>query len=214
MLRYIVVSIGHRIAVFSTILLWASSLVQAQSVSYGLCFGAPLNHLATADSGRVADTGRYTFGPALRLSLPHGFGFDLNLLYKQLKFGFDSNPDRITIHRLELTPLLRYVFSASRVRMFMHAGMSFNRVIDVSGADVCTDAAATVYCMEGKAVAQLRHSHTHGFVWGTGIDFRRGALRLAPEFRITRWVDRNFGTGDSPLRSNLTQIELLLGLTF
>jgi hypothetical protein len=46
------------------------------------------------------------------------------------------------------------------------------------------------------------------------VEFVHGALHLASELRITRWVDRNFGTRDSSLRSNLTQIELLFVLIF
>jgi hypothetical protein len=199
------------------ILFLSCSPARAQIFSYGLNVGVPLNNLATADDGRLAATGRYSFGPSLHIALPHGFGLDVDLLYKRLEFGSASNPSRITAHRLELVPLLEYAFMQSPIRPFVRAGVSFNRIIVGSGSDVCTDSLQEnngYYCIGDEVVAQLRHSHTHGFVLGSGVDFQLKALHLEPELRITRWVDRNFGTQDSSLRSNLTQIELLLGFLF
>lgn len=207
---------GQRIKAVLATLLLASSIGEAKSVSFGLDIGVPLNHLATAESGMVATTGRFTLGPSLQVSLPRHFGLEADLLYKRLRFGLGSEPARLTVHRLELPLQLRYVFQSSHLRPFVHAGLSFDRAIAVSGSSACAEAIAGKgsYCIGGKAAVQLRHRHTHGFVLGAGMDFRRGKLRLAPEIRATRWVDRNFGTQDSLLRSNLMQIELLLGLKF
>jgi hypothetical protein len=200
------------------ILLMPCAIARSQSVSYGLRVGMPLNNLATADANRIAATGRYTVGPSMCIAMPRGFGLDVDLLYKRLDLGVASNAARITSHRLELVPLLRYVLTTAPIHPFVHAGISFNWILGRGGgSNACTDNVAEdkgYYCMEGNMVAQLRHSHTHGFVLGTGLDFQLRALRLTPELRFTRWVDRNFGTQDSSLRSNLTQIELLLGFAF
>jgi hypothetical protein len=199
------------------ILVLSCSPARAQSLSYGLSVGVPLNNLATANNGRLSTTGRYSFGPSLRVALPHGFALGLDLLYKRFDIGSESNPSRIGAHRLEIVPLLEYALMHSSIRPFVRAGMSFNRVIAGGGSNACTDSLQEnngYYCIGDEVVAQLRHSHTYGFVLGSGVDFRFRALRLEPELRITRWVDRNFGTQDSSLRSNLTQIELLLGFLF
>jgi hypothetical protein len=199
------------------ILLFPCSLAKAQGISWGLSAGVPLNGLAIADSSRVARTMRFTFGPSLRVALPHGFGVDLDLLYKRLDFGFASYPARITAHHLELVPLLRYSFGSSPIRPFVHAGMPSNWVLARGGSDACVDAPAGgkgYLCIDRKTVAQLRHSHTHGFVLGGGLDFESGVLHLVPELRVTRWLDRNIGTQDSPLRSNLNQVEILMGFLF
>ena len=37
---------------------------------------------------------------------------------------------------------------------------------------------------------------------------------IEPEVRLTKWTDRNFGVRGSAVRSNLNQIELLLGVIF
>jgi hypothetical protein len=205
-----------RIAVAFALLLLASSPGQAQTVSFGLSAGLPLNHLMTSADNQVAKTSRYTFGPALRVALPHGFGLDVEFLYKRFDFGFVSDPAHAAAHRVELPLMLRYDFSGLPVRPFVHAGMSFNRVIAVGGANLCAQGAfgEEAYCIGDRTVAELRHRHTHGPVLGAGLDFGWGRVRLAPELRVTRWVDRNFGTRDSSLRSNLTGIDLLLGVTF
>jgi len=202
------------IAVFA--LLFLTCTGHAQGVSFGLSVGVPLNHLATADSSATATTCRYTFGPTLQVGLSHGFGFEAELLYKRLGFGLESNPAVLAVHRLELPLLLRYVFRGSAFHPFLDAGVSFNRVIAVSGSNACAETVARegVYCIGDKTVVALRHRHTRGFILGAGVDFARGSLRLSPELRVSRWVDRNFGTRDSLHRSNLTQIELLLGLKF
>jgi len=162
----------------------------------------------------VATTGRYTFGPALQVGLPYGFSFEADLLYKRFAFGFASEPARLTAHRLEMPLLLRYAFHDSPLHPFIQVGLSLNRVIAVGGSTACAGTVGEFYCVQGKPAVQLRHRHTHGFVLGAGMDLGRGAVRFRPELRITEWVDRNFGTKDSILRSNVTQVELLLGLRF
>jgi hypothetical protein len=207
---------GQRIAAALTTLLLLPSIGRAQNVSFVLYVGAPLSNLASADTGMAATTGRYTFGPALQVGLSHGFNLEADLLYKRFAFGFASDPARLTVHRLELPLLLRYNLRDSRIHPFVQAGMSLNRVIAVGGSSSCVNAIAGkgLYCIVGEPAVQLRHRHTHGFVVGAGMDLGRGTVRLRPELMITEWVDRNFGTKDSILRSNLTQVELLLGLKF
>jgi hypothetical protein len=183
-------------------LVLASSLATARTISFGLTAGAPLSDLVSAAPGRVATTDRYTFGPALEAGLPHGFAVDAEFLYKRLELGVTQGSARATVGRWELPLLLRYRFSGLRgalwARPFVHAGAAFNRVMGAGGA----------------SVAELRHRGTKGAVLGGGVESKLGAIRLAPELRVTRWGDRNFGVRDSSLRSNLTQVEVLLGVRF
>ena len=211
----------HRLALLLIllllILLFPCHRAEAQSLSFGLSIGTPLNDLAAADSTRTANTMRFTLGPSLRISLPLNFGLDVEVLYKQFQFGLPSNPSRFTARRLELVPMLRYDFTRLPIHPYVHAGLSFNRVLALGGSNICADASAgskRYYCVEGITVAELRHSHTYGLVLGGGLDFNLIALHLTPELRITRWVDRSFGTQDSSLQSNLTQAEFLLAILF
>ncbi len=205
-----------RIVTVWVLLLLLCGSVQAQSLSVGLSAGAPLNPLMTSAEGQTAATQPYTFGPALRVDLPHGLGVDLEVLYKRFRLGFVADPARATVHRLEFPVMLRYRLSRLPARPFVHAGMSFNRIVAVSGANACGQGAfdETAYCIGGRFAAELRHRHTRGIVLGGGLNFRWRQLRLAPELRVTRWVDRNFGTKDTYPHSNLTGVELLLGIGF
>jgi hypothetical protein len=192
------------------------SLVRAQSLSPGVTAGVPLNDLVSSSEDVVSTTQRFTVGPALRVGLPHAFAVDVEFLYKRFDFGFTSDPARIAVNRLELPLLLRYGFSGWSFHPFVHAGVSFNWAFPEDGENSCPGANpdSSYYCIGVRTAAQLRHQHTYGPVLGAGVEFKVKALRLAPELRVTRWVDRNFGTQDSPLQSNLTQVEVLLGLKF
>ncbi len=205
-----------RIALVSVLLHLASALGQAQTFSVGLSAGLPLNGLVASADNFESATGRYTFGPSARVGLPHGFALDAELLYQRLEFGLTTDPTRGAVHLLDLPLMLRYRIPGLPVHPFLHAGMSFNRVVAVNGATACAHTALgeQVYCIGNADAALLRHRHTHGPLLGVGFDFHRGRFQLAPELRITRWVDRNFGTQDSPLRSNLTEIDLLCGFRF
>lgn len=198
------------------VLLLMPSLARAQRVFFGVTAGVPLYNLAAADEGMVSTTDRYTIGPALRIGLPRAFAVDVEFLYKHFDLGFASGPARIAVHRLELPLLLRYRFRVPSIHPFVHAGVSFNWAIPADGENLCPGTApdSGFYCIGGETAAQLRHKHTYGPILGGGVEFKLKTVHLAPELRVTRWIDRNFGTQDSPLRSNLTQVELLLALKF
>lgn len=189
---------------------------RAQEVSFGFSAGLPMTNLLEARDGEVSETSRYSFGPAVRVGLPHDFAVDVSMMYKRGEFGFSSDPARASVHRLELPVQLRYLFPGSRVRPWIHLGMSFNRVLSVGGAEACGEAGLgePLFCVAGGAAAVMRHKTTRGPTVGGGLELRKGRMRLDPEVRITRWVDRNFGTRDSSLQSNLTQVEVLLGVSF
>ena len=70
------------------LLLLAAGCAPAQAVSFGLKAGVSLtNLLAAASPAYHAATSRYTFGPAVRIGLPHRCGFEAGVLYKRLEYG-------------------------------------------------------------------------------------------------------------------------------
>ena len=191
--------------VFALVLL-AAGASSAEVFSFGLKTGIPVNSLLTSAAPRFqVRTHRYTLGPTFELNLPHGLAFEADLLYKRLEYVFSrqgsSNTQAaspVKISRWELPVLLKYKIGGQHFQPFLALGGSFNRVVHIDGMNV----------------AELRHRHTKGLVIGAGVERRLGLLRIAPEVRFTHWADRNFGVRDAPLRSNLTQAELLVGLTF
>lgn len=171
----------------------AAGAASAQTSSFGLKAGVPLNTLMTADApGHWTSTRRYTFGPTAEVGLPHRLTVEADLLYKRVEFGNDSGASA-KAGRWELPLLVKYRFPGRGLRPFADIGASYNRV---------------------TKIAELRHRSTVGFVAGAGVEARIGVLHIAPEIRLTRWADRNFGVHDARLRSNLTQSELLVGFTF
>lgn len=60
----------------------------------------------------------------------------------------------------------------------------------------------------------LENSFTAGFAIGAGLEFRTTHMRMAPEFRYTRWGWENFRDPGNLFRSRDNQAEVLLGITF
>jgi hypothetical protein len=197
------------------ILLWICPTF-ARDLSVGLVTGLPVTSLLEAREGTASETSRYTFGPDLRIGLRNGFAVDINLLYKRAEFGLRSDPARAAIWRLELPVQLRYLFPVGRPRPWIQLGMSFNRVVSVTGSDPCGQSGLgeRFFCLAGAPVIAMRHRSTHGPVLGAGVEFRKKRLQIDTGIRVTRWVDRNFGTRDSPLQANLTQVEVLVAVRF
>ena len=197
-------------------LLFGSFLASAQIVSFGVRAGIPINNLISAGQGRSASTDRYAIGPTIEVKLPFRFAGSCDFLYEQIALGLSSGSLTATVHRWELPVLLKYDMASGPARPFVHVGISFNRIFGVESASECGRGifGEHFYRVEGTTVAELRHRGTHGAVIGGGVRFRWKAIHVSPELRMTRWVDRNFGVGDSALRSNLTELQILLGITF
>jgi hypothetical protein len=195
------VRLSQRVGIYIrllVLLMLGCRMASAQAPSFGLRAGVPLTSLlkSAAPQFQVV-THRYTIGPTVELNLPHRFAVEADLLYKRLEYKFappNSCASNVKASRWELPLMLEYKFAGQRLP-FLGLGGSFNRVVHV----------------EGVNVAQLRHRTAKGLVIGAGLERRLGILRLIPEVRLTRWGDRNYGVHDAPLRSNLTQIEFLIG---
>jgi hypothetical protein len=188
----------------------------AQTFSFGLRGGVPVSNLADADRGLKAETDRYVVGPTVEIVFPRSWAVSVDLLYQRARFGVSTPAaPAATAHRLQLPILLRRGFSV-RARPFVGAGMVFNRFFTVEGAMECARGpfGEQFYCIGGTSVAELRHRGTHGFVVSSGLQFRAKFVCLEPEVRVAHWADRNFGVSGSPLRSNLTEAEALVGVRF
>jgi hypothetical protein len=194
--------------------LLVSSQLLAQGVSIGLRAGIPITPVLTADSPQQASMPRFTIGPLIGVPLCHGLGFGADFLLRRTGLAIPAaGSRRAGVWLWEAPVTLIYQFHVM-TRPFVRAGISFNRVLDISGATECMRGpfGEQFYCLDGSQVAELRHRGTYGFVGGGGLRFRFRKLWLEPEVRLTHWIDRNFGVRDSAVRSNLNQIELLIGL--
>jgi len=163
--------------------LLVSSPLLAQAVSLGLRAGIPITPALTAEAPPHASTPRFTAGALVEFRLWRGAGLGADFLM--------NRSDKVWRWELPVTFIYRFRAPA---RPFVRAGISLDRVL------------------EDGSLAELRHRGTSGFVAGGGLGFRIERLRLEPEVRLTRWIDRNFGVRDSAVRSNLSQIEFLVGV--
>ena len=126
-----------------------------------------------------------------------------------------AGSQRVRVWRLETPLTLTYRFRPP-TRPFLRIGVSFNRAFDISGATECARGpfGEQFYCIGASPIAELRHPGTFGFVGGGGLRLPLKKVHLEPEVRLTHWIDRNFGVRDSAVRSNLSQIEFLMGAVF
>jgi len=109
------------------LLLLAAGYAPAQALSFGLQAGIPLtNLLAAASPAYHTATSRYTFGPAVRIGLPHRCGFEAGVLYKRLEYGAGALSG--SAGRWEVPLLIEYSLRQPVVRPFFGVGVSFNRV--------------------------------------------------------------------------------------
>jgi hypothetical protein len=141
----------------------------------------------------------YTLGPAAEISLWRGIGLGADLLLRRsgLTAPAATRPPKTWQWELPITLVFRFRAPA---RPFLRSGVTFNRVRDIRGAT--------------GFQPELRHRAASGVVAGGGLRFQFHKLSVDPEVRLTRWFDRNFGVRDSAVRSNLTQIGLLVGVVF
>jgi hypothetical protein len=156
--------------------------------------------MAAASSSFYTKTRWYTLGPSVELHLPFGLAGEADVLYKRFEFGQSNDAGVATVSRWEIPLLVKYRFPGWLVRPFIDAGMSFNHVSATGGI--------------ARNLAELRHPSAKGYVAGGGLELRLGVVRVGPEMRLTRWGDRNYGVADALLRSNMTEIDFLVGLSF
>ena len=181
-----------------SLFLLAAPMASPQRLSFGLKAGVPLNALMhSAAPGYRASNAHYTLGPTVELALPYRLAVEADLLYKRLDYGPAAGAVA-EASRWELPLLAKYKLAGAPLQPFLGMGVTFNRITGI----------------EGENIAEVRHRGTMGFCLGGGVEKRLGVLRVAPEIRITHWVDHNLGVHDAPLRSSLTQVEFLVGLTF
>ncbi|HFB98001.1 MAG TPA: PorT family protein [Bryobacterales bacterium] len=179
-----------------------------QRFEAGFAGGVPLTGPLTASPPAFEATAeRWTVGPAVKIRLAAGFSLRLEALYRRFGyryFGDGGEPARAvferTIGRWEFPLLVCYRLGRGKLRPFVSAGVSLNRVTGAGGL--------------AGGPAELRHRQALGYVAGAGFEIPLGPLRLAPEIRYTHWGDRNFGVKDAPLRSNLDQVDALVALRF
>ena len=179
-------------------------------------------------------TKRYTVGPTLEVGLPRGLSIEFNALYKRLNYDYNAfykSPSsgrhfintKNTANRWEFPVLLKYRFyrvSSASIRPHVSVGASWNHV---SGEENFRESSSSNFgrlfsrVTTSSELLELHRKGTMGFVIGSGVEFRFLLMRVSPEIRYTRWGQENFQKAFPAgpiLRSNLNQVEFLVGISF
>ena len=149
----------------------------------------------------------YLVGPFVELRLPFGFAVEADALYRPLHLStggvssiqtgtglsqYDLFPANEDTHAWEFPILAKYRFKLPIARPYVDLGPSFR-------------------AMNGFP----NTLSNHGVAAGVGVDIKALVLHISPEVRSTRWGDDAPAAGSGGLpRSNLNQVELLVGISF
>jgi len=185
----------------------------AQNIGVGVRGGVPLVDAFDAASGLLRSyrnvPKNYIIGPTFEVRLPFRLGIEIDALYRKLEYETQGERAsfRTTAGQWEFPLLLKYRFTGGRAAPFIAAGGSWNKI---TGPTQFLVGAAT----SGRPIELLNESSA-GFVLGGGVDIKIPVLRIQPELRYTRRGSANFKDplGDL-LKSNLNQVDLLIGVTF
>jgi opacity protein-like surface antigen len=192
--------------------------VAGQTVDFGIKAGAPITDAFVVKdqawdlTNYTFNTQRYTFGPTFEFRLPYRFSFEVDGLYKRLRyisypFGFDSFRGTTTANSWEFPLLIKRYFNTT-LHPYGNAGVSFRRIS--GGNTVFTNGEF----QSTEEPLEITSKNNTGFVAGAGVDFAKGRIHFQPEIRYTRWGKANFSSSNGVLRSNLNSVDVLVGVTF
>jgi hypothetical protein len=197
-------------------LLFSSTVLFAQPVSYGLKAGIPMTDILSAASGTqgsiTTSSDHYILGPEVELHLPFGLGVEFDVLYRRFSYAsLSSLPGLLsslsaTGGSWELPLLVKKHFLPGPAHPFIDAGINFNKLTGLS---------QTVQAVAGGSNA-TSNDFAKGFTMGAGVDLHLLLLHITPELRYTRWGSQllNSIPPAGTLSSNQNQAEFLVGFTF
>jgi len=193
----------------------------AQPVSVGVKFGVPVTDALETFRGNqaayVSNTHRYLVGPTVQLNLPFRFSIEVDALYRRLGYEYNQfagpgspTSTRTVANSWEFPVLGKYAIWGGPARPFIDAGANFRHITGVNQIR-STLAAVNV----NVTAPEFNEDSDIGFVFGGGVEFKLGHVRITPELRYTRWGSENFRDPvASLLRTNKNQGDFILGLTF
>jgi hypothetical protein len=176
----------------------ATGTANAQSIfSVGVLGGAPFTN---AVSSTPYLSPNFVVGPALQVNLPLSLRFEVDALYRPVKFDLVNEffSGQVSGSQWQFPFLLQDRFKAPLVKPFVEAGVSFDHLADISAA-----------AKEVSGTGQLLQQSHASFVLGGGVDVKIPFIRLSGELRYI-----HEGSADFAGISNLNQAEVLVGIHF
>jgi hypothetical protein len=204
--------------------------VFAQPVSFGVEGGVPITDAFDTFKGITAsyatNTHRYLVGPAFQLHLPLRLTFEVDGLYKRLGYQYNATTEATAVTTIttaatvanswEFPLLVKYEITPGPIRPFVDIGISFRHISGVKEIrQIVTTTTGAVGVTTLTDPPEFRKATDEGLVFGGGVAFKLGPVRIGPELRYTRWGSENFRDPiGSLLRTNKNQGDFLLGILF
>ncbi len=156
----------------------------------------------------------------LELGLPLGFAVEVDALYHRNGYLFGQDNVGIVIdseraNSWEFPILLKYKLPVPKIKPFIEAGWAprtISGTIAESGVNLNIETGQqTPFSTSFKT----NWSRSFGGVFGGGVQFEVGRLRLSPEVRYTYWtstpINGTFGNGPAYF-STQNQVDVLIGI--
>ena len=118
-------------------------------------------------------------------------------------------------HTLEFPVIVKKYWGTNiQDRFFANSGISVRSMTMSSWAlpDFC-DPPPTIPVPFCDYILQDTHG-SFGFVFGGGVDFRRGSIHFYPELRYTRWLGNEWTGNSDILHPNQNALNILIGFSF
>ncbi len=168
----------------------------------------------------ATNTKRYLVGPAVRFNLPARFSLEIDALYKRLGYQYDQfaptldATTKTVANSWEFPVLGQFAILPGPITPFLELGASFRHISGVKQIRSVATAGNRINT-ELNSAPEFNKRSDIGFVFGGGVEFRAGRLRISPGLRYTRWGSENFRDPvNSFLRTNRNQGDFVIGLLF
>jgi outer membrane receptor protein involved in Fe transport len=196
-----------------------------QSISLGVKAGGRLgDDIATSHDSATSESKRYTAGPMVEFGLPLGLSVEADALYQRQGYRSTygsfagTSFSRVSANAWEVPVLLKYRPGKSSIQPYVEAGVSPRLMSGVS----FDSSGYTMDSVTGAIIYQRSHgttdwSNSVGAVFGGGLQFGFGSLRLAPGLRYTHWnnmAKNEYGSQGFEFHSTQNQVDVLLGISW
>ena len=195
-----------------------------QALSFGVAGGVPLSDAFSTPTGSnityTSVTRRYTIGPEAVIGLPLlGLRVAADALYQRI--GWDSaraatplyEPFQSTVRlgAWDFDALLERRFGHAGIHPYLGAGPAFRRFFTTRENYFFPDRPADA--LSNQLVIEVGQKNIAGIAFAAGLE-TGGAVRIAPEFRYTRWLMDNIPDSYRGLATQANQAEFLLSIRF
>lgn len=205
-------------------LLPASLAFPAGPFSIGVKGGVPATDaFKTVTSGTfryVDDAKKWTVGPEFDINLPFGLGIEADALYRRLRYestgtGVDFTVNRVTTaNAWDFPLLLKWRFGGGPIKPYLSAGPTFRGLSNLKQVETFFTEPSTTTHGETSSPVELRDRFNTGLTLGAGLQIGGAGFHVSPEVRYTRWGWDSFRNPAGAFKSNPSQFEGLVGITF